>query len=133
MAPTLYPTLRYRDPDAAIAWLGAALGFTAKEVFRDDAGAVAHAELAFGDGLIMLGAIPDDDARDRLRYEQGVTSTYAYTDDPDALFARATAATPPAEVAMALRDTDYGSREFSVRDPEGHVWSFGTYRPAPGG
>lgn len=132
MAPTLYPTLRYRDPDAAITWLSDALGFVATEVSRDGTGSVAHAELAFGDGLIMLGALPDGDAPDRLRYEQGVTSTYAYTADPDALFARATAATPPAEVAMALRDTEYGSREFSVRDPEGHVWSFGTYRPAPG-
>ncbi len=127
-APTFYPTLRYRDPDAAIAWLGDAFGFTPRDVFRDDAGAVAHAELAFGDGLIMLGAVPSEDAPDRLRYEQGVTSTYAYTSDPDTLFARAK--TAGADVAMALRDTPYGSREFSVRDPEGHVWSFGTYRPA---
>lgn len=127
-APTFYPTLRYRDPDAAITWLGDAFGFTPKDVFRDDAGAVAHAELAFGDGLIMLGGLPPGDAPGRLRYEQGVTSTYAYTPDPDALCARATAA--GAEVAMALRDTEYGSREFSVRDPDGHIWSFGTYRPA---
>lgn len=126
-APTFYPTLRYRDPDAAIAWLGDAFGFTPKEVFRDDGGEVVHAELAFGEGLVMLGGLPPDDAPGRLQYDQGVTSTYAHTADPDALFARATAA--GADVAMALRDTDYGSREFSVRDPEGHVWSFGTYRP----
>lgn len=128
-APTFYPTLRYRDADAAIAWLAEALGFTAKDVHRDDDGGVAHAELAFGDGIVMLGGMPPDDAPERLQYEQGVTSTYAYAADPDALFARATAAS--AEVAMPLRDTEYGSREFSVRDPEGHVWSFGTYRPAP--
>ena len=30
---------------------------------------------------------------------------------------------------MELTDTDYGSRDFSVRDPEGNVWSFGTYAP----
>lgn len=126
-APTFYPTLRYRDPDAAIAWLADALGFTAKDVFRDDAGAVAHAELTFGEGMIMLGGMPPEGATGRLTYEQGVTSTYAYADDPDALFARATAA--GAQVAAPLRDTEYGSREFSIRDPEGHVWSFGTYRP----
>ena len=126
-APTIYPALRYRDPDAAIAWLERALGFTAQDVFRDDDGAVAHAELAFGDGLIMLGGFPEPSA-EHLEYDQGVTSTYAYTDDPDALHAQATAAGAP--VAMPLRDTPYGSREFSVRDPEGHIWSFGTYRPS---
>jgi len=29
-----------------------------------------------------------------------------------------------------LHDTDYGSRDYAARDPEGNVWSFGTYRPA---
>ncbi len=56
----------------------------------------------------------------------GGASVYAVTDEPDALFARATAA--GAEVIQELRDEDYGSRGFSVRDPEGNLWSFGTYR-----
>jgi uncharacterized glyoxalase superfamily protein PhnB len=51
------------------------------------------------------------------------------TDEPDALFARATAA--GAEVIMGLHETDYGSRDFAVRDPEGNRWSFGTYRGEP--
>ena len=49
-------------------------------------------------------------------------------DDPDALFERASAT--GAEVVQELIDTDYGSRDFSVRDPEGNIWSFGTYGPA---
>ena len=53
---------------------------------------------------------------------------YIVTDEPDALFARCTAA--GAEVAQELRDEGYGSRGFSVRDPEGNLWSFGTYRGA---
>jgi uncharacterized glyoxalase superfamily protein PhnB len=54
------------------------------------------------------------------------------TDDPDGLFARATAA--GAKVLRELHDTDYGSRDFAVLDPEGNHWSFGTYRgePRPG-
>lgn len=127
-APTFYPALRYRDPDAAITWLGDALGFTPHNVYRDDGGGVRHAELAFGEGIVMLGGFPDDAAEGRLHYEQGVTSTYAFVADPDALYAKATAA--GADVAVPLRDTDYGSREFSVFDLEGHLWSFGTYRPA---
>lgn len=128
--PTFYPTIRYRDADAALAWLGEAFGFVPHAVHRDDDGTIAHAELAFGEGLVMLGAVPPAGAANRLEYEQGVTSTYAYAEDPDPLHARAIAA--GAVEAAPLRDTDYGSREFSVRDPEGHVWSFGTYRPAPG-
>lgn len=127
-APTFYPTIRYRDADAALTWLGEAFGFAALSVHRADDGSVAHAELTFGEGVVMLGQVPPGDAPGRLAYEQGVTSTYAYCPDPDALHARASAA--GAAEAMPLRDTDYGSREFSVRDPEGHVWSFGTYRPA---
>ncbi len=59
----------------------------------------------------------------------GSNSVYAVTDDPDGLCARALAA--GAEVVRPLQDTDYGSREFSVRDPEGNRWSFGTYRGHP--
>jgi uncharacterized glyoxalase superfamily protein PhnB len=45
----------------------------------------------------------------------------------DALYERARAA--GAEIVMAIRDTEYGSRDFAARDPEGHLWSFGTYAP----
>jgi uncharacterized glyoxalase superfamily protein PhnB len=54
---------------------------------------------------------------------------YLVCEDPDALFARATAA--GAVVLADPHDTDYGSREFAVRDPEGNLWSFGTYRGEP--
>ena len=50
-------------------------------------------------------------------------------DDPDALFKRAVAA--GATVVQELHDTDYGSRDFAARDPEGNHWSFGTYRGHP--
>lgn len=58
----------------------------------------------------------------------GNASLYVVTDQPDALFERATAA--GAEVVRGLKDEDYGSRGFTVRDPEGNHWSFGTYRGA---
>jgi len=50
-----------------------------------------------------------------------------YVADVDAHYARAKAA--GAEIVMELEDTDYGSRGYSVRDLEGHLWSFGTYHP----
>lgn len=122
--------LRYRDPDAAIRFLTGAFGAREVAVHRDDAGGVAHAELAIEDGLIMLGGVregawlggAEPDAR------AGTISLYVPVEDPDAHHARAAAV--GADVVRPLTDEDYGSREYSVRDPDGHLWSFGTYRGA---
>ena len=59
----------------------------------------------------------------------GTFGAYVVTDDPDGLCKRAVGA--GAEIFRDLHDTDYGSRDFAVRDPEGNLWSFGTYRGAP--
>jgi uncharacterized glyoxalase superfamily protein PhnB len=48
-------------------------------------------------------------------------------DDPDGLCARAEAA--GAKIPKGPTNTDYGSRDFICRDPEGYVWCFGTYWP----
>jgi uncharacterized glyoxalase superfamily protein PhnB len=87
---------------------------------------VAHAELRWpeGGGIMLGSALPQGNEFERM--PTGSNSTYVVTADPDALFARATGA--GAEVVRGLRDEEYGSRGFSVRDPEGNLWSFGTYR-----
>lgn len=124
----VYPALRYHDARAAIEWLDTAFGFSAKDVHDGPDGTVAHAELLAGDGLVMLGsepATPDP----QFGEHAGREWTYVSVADPDALHARAVAA--GAEIARPLEDTDYGSREFSARDPEGNLWSFGTYAPVP--
>ncbi len=53
---------------------------------------------------------------------------YLVVEDPDRHFRRAVEA--GAEVVRPLEDTDYGSRGYTARDPEGNLWSFGTYQPA---
>lgn len=128
----MFPALRYRDADAAIEWLGRAFGFTEKAVHRGEDGTVHHAELALGRELILLGQYRADGflaghPPDPLA---STVSLYIVVDDPDALRDRAGAA--GAQVVRELVDTDYGSREFSVRDPEGNAWSFGTYQPHAG-
>jgi uncharacterized glyoxalase superfamily protein PhnB len=55
------------------------------------------------------------------------SSVYLVVSDPDAHHQRATAA--GAEIVIPLRDEDYGSRGYTARDPEGNLWSFGTYQP----
>ena len=76
-------------------------------------------------GGIMFGTAGKDDSAYGRRLP-GNDAVYVVCDDPDALFERATAA--GAEVVRGLKDEDYGSRGFTVRDPEGNLWSFGTYR-----
>jgi uncharacterized glyoxalase superfamily protein PhnB len=125
-APTIWPALAYADAPTAIRFLIKAFGFVETLVVPGEGGReIAHAELRWPEGGgIMLGSTSDDNEFSRRK--PGMSSTYVVTDAPDALFDRATAA--GAEVVRGLRDEDYGSRGFTVRDPEGNLWSFGTYR-----
>jgi uncharacterized glyoxalase superfamily protein PhnB len=125
-APTLYPSMRFRDARAAIAFLMDAFGFREREVIANEDGTIAHAELSYGNGILMLGSDRDDPLYGR-RAGQGWL--YMAVDDPDSHCERARAA--GAEIVERLHDTDYGSRDYAARDPEGNLWSFGTYRPAP--
>ena len=127
-APRIYPTLRYRDAEAMIDWLKKVFGFTERVVYRDG-GVIHHAELAFGSSLLMLGQARDDAYGKLVGDGSGrrTDSIYVAIDDPDALHARAK--TAGAKIEMELHDTAYGSRDFACRDPEGNLWSFGTYWP----
>lgn len=128
-ARTIWPCLNYRDARAAIAYLTETFGFVATLIVEGDARRpIAHAELRWpeGGGIMLGSAVPDGN-----EFEQrptGAASVYVVTDEPDTLYARATAA--GAEIARGLVDEEYGSRGFSARDPEGNIWSFGTYRGA---
>lgn len=123
---TAYASARYADPDAAIAWLHDALGFETQELVRDEAGAVVHAEVRLGGAIVMLSIAGV--GREPFRsLPAGAGIVYIAVENPDALHDRAVAA--GADIALGLTDTDYGSRDFTVRDPEGNAWSFGTYRP----
>jgi len=126
--PQVWPTLRARDARALIRFLVDAFGFE-ETLVVGDGDRVSHAQLAWPPGGgIMLGSASDA-PDDPWPLRPGGFGAYAVTDDPDALCARAVAA--GAELVRDLNDTDYGSREFVVRDPEGNQWSFGTYRGEP--
>jgi uncharacterized glyoxalase superfamily protein PhnB len=112
-----------------ITWLGDAFGFVEHEVFRDDQGAVVHAELAFGSAMIMVGQARDDAFAKVIGHPNGPCgkAIYLAVEDADALFSRASAA--GATILEGLSERDYGSREFTCQDPEGNIWSIGTYWP----
>ncbi|MGI9591700.1 MAG: VOC family protein [Myxococcota bacterium] len=131
---SIIPTLRYQDARAAIAWLCRAFGFEEHLVVSGEADDIAHAQLTLGEGngMIMLGSARDDDFGKLQRTPRqvdgaGTQSPYIIVPDADAHHARAVAA--GAEILMPLKDEDYGGRGYSCRDPEGHLWNFGTYDP----
>ena len=128
----IIPTLRYQDAPAAIDWLVKAFGFERHLVVPGDNGAIAHAQLTFGNSMIMLGSERDDDfgqlqTTPAKKTGPGTGSPYIIISDADAHHARATAA--GAQVVMSLHDADYGGRHYSCLDLEGHLWNFGTYDP----
>lgn len=129
---TIIPALRYRDARAAIDWLCRIFGFERHAVYEGPNGTIGHAELAMSGGMIMLGSQKDDEYGRNFKSPGDVggvetRSAYIVVADADAVYARARAA--GATVVRSLQDMEYGSREFTVKDPEGHSWSVGTYDP----
>lgn len=124
---SVWPVLTFVDAPAAIDFLVEAFGFDrgAVHTVEDDPSVVTHCEMWWpAGGGIMLGSAAKDDTPFGQRLP-GNDAVYLVTDDPDGLFQRAS--DTGAEVIYDLADEDYGSRGFTVRDPEGNLWSFGTY------
>ena len=126
----LFPFLRYRDAPAAIDWLVKAFGFEEQMVVPGENGTIAHAQLSVSSGIIMLGTARDDELRIKSPRDLGAVNQgiYVYLEEVDAHCERARAA--GTEIIRGPENTDYGSREYTARDLEGHLWSFGTYRPS---
>jgi uncharacterized glyoxalase superfamily protein PhnB len=118
--PSIVPYLTYGDGHAAIRFLEAAFGLEVVQSHDGEDGALMHAEMRHGDGVVMLGT---------GEAGKGSPGLYLVVDDVDAHFARARDA--GAEVVHGPEETGFGSRRWRARDPEGHEWSFGTYRPDP--
>ena len=116
--PDLVPYLSYRDGAAAIDFLTRAFGFEVVQRHDGPDGAVMHAELRRGNGMVMMGAA--DAAK-------GSPGLYLTVDDVDAFAEGAKAA--GAEEVYPPEDTEFGTRRWRCRDLEGHEWSAGTYRP----
>lgn len=130
---TVIPTLRYRDALAAIDWLCKAFGFEKKAVYAGDNGIVEHAELTFGNGMIMLGSADNssvwaDIITHPARIGGRITgSIYMVVADCAAHYAQAKEA--GAVIVHELEIKDYGGSSYSCRDIEGYMWSFGDHDP----
>ena len=129
---TIVPALRYRNAPAAVEWLCKAFGFERHMVVPGENDTIAHAQLWFGNGMIMLGSARDDDFGRMMQPPSGpdrinTQSCYVIVNDADAHCEQAKAA--GAEIIKDVEDQPYGGRLYICRDLEGHVWNFGTYDP----
>ena len=87
-------------------------------------------EFATGRDAAVLGYLTDEVLTALTPAQRELLRTISICDEVQAGLAPVLSGRTDAEaVVRELSDTDYGSREFSVRDPEGNVWSFGTYEP----
>ncbi|MFP3913343.1 MAG: VOC family protein [Actinomycetota bacterium] len=130
MRNAVIPTFQYHDAPAAIDFLVEAFGFQPHAVFEED-GVVSHAQLTFGDGMVMLGSRSESGygrmvatPRETGKPTAGV---YITVDDPFAHAERARAA--GAKIVMEPEEQDYGGANYAALDPEGNIWNFGSYDP----
>ena len=128
----IIPCLRYRNAPAAIDWLCDTFGFERHLVVPHPDGTIAHAQLSFGNGMIMLGSVISNEFGKHMKQPDEIggcqtQSAYLIVNDADAVYARAKAA--GAQIVMEIKSEDYGGRGFSCKDLEGHLWNFGTYDP----
>ncbi|MCX5659654.1 MAG: VOC family protein [Planctomycetota bacterium] len=129
---TVIPCLRYCDAKAAVGWLCGVLGLEEQLVVPGPGGTIAHAQLRLGGGMVMLGSAVESAYGRLLKQPDEVggfatMSTYVAVPDADAVYARAKKA--GWRILLDIKDEDYGGRGFTCADPEGHIWSVGTYDP----
>lgn len=134
-APHLMPLMRYRDLAEAMSWLERAFGFEKQTAVTDSDGEVIYGQMTYRGSLLMLGAVRETDLDKLMRQPDEVgdvetQSCYIVVDDADEHYARATDA--GAEIVLEIKSDGLGRRGYSCRDPQGHIWNFGTYNPAKG-
>lgn len=127
----LVPALRYHNVAAAVDWLCGAFGFERHDIVTAVDGTILHARLMFGNDMILLLPVrsPDGGAARAPEAAGEMQSCYFVIDDADTHYHHAKAA--GAEI-LDITEYDYGGRGYSCRDPEGHLWTFGTYDPRHG-
>ncbi len=124
----------YKDAAAAIEFLCNAFGFSRHLVSQEEDGSVPHAQLTFGNSMIMLNSEKDNDYGKLVTTPAGnggmnTMSPYLILSDSeiDQHYEKAKAA--GAEIVYELQVQEYGGKAYSCKDPEGYLWNFGSYTP----
>ena len=128
----IIPTMRYKDAMKAIEWLCKAFGFEKHLVVPGENRTIAHAQLSFGNAMIMLGSENDNEYGKLLRTPKDLNglntqAPYIIVENIDEHYKKAVQ--EGAEIVIEIKDEDYGGRGYTCRDIEGHIWNFGSYNP----
>jgi uncharacterized glyoxalase superfamily protein PhnB len=128
----IIPTMRYKDAPAAIEWLCNAFGFEKHLVVPGENETIAHAQLTFGNAMIMLGSEKENEYSKVIKTPNDLNgintqTSYIIVEEIDVHYGRAIAA--GARIVLDIQDEDYGGRGYSCLDPEGYLWNFGSYNP----
>jgi uncharacterized glyoxalase superfamily protein PhnB len=128
---TIFPILCYKDARAAIRCLCAAFGFVELFSVPESGDFVRHAQLKLGTNIILLGSLRPEEPMDTPQtFGAATQGLCVHVDDVDSHFEQARSS--GAEILSPPQDTDFGFREYHVRDVEGHPWTFTSYLPDPG-
>lgn len=127
--PAIVPVLNFRGDGATIDWLCDAFGFERGMVVEGDDGFVHHAELTLGGAMVMGGSERGEQrsAYAKIAHPAGTAMLYVALDEDLRLHCER-ARRAGAEIVMELTDKEYGS-DYTARDPEGNLWTFGRYVP----
>jgi len=128
----LIPTMQYRDPTKAVEWLCEAFGFEPKNVFKDEEDKVTHAELQLGNSMIMISPRTETPFGRMVKTPLELANfnthaIYVVVEDIDAHYQNAIE--KGANISLELVEQAYGGKDYTCRDVEGFLWSFGTYDP----
>ena len=128
----IIPTIRYKDAPAAIEWLCNAFGFEKHLIVPGKDETIAHAQLKFGNAMIMMGSVHNNEYGKFLKTPKDLNgintqAPYIIVEEIDKHYQRAI--TGGAKIISDIKDEDYGGRGYSCLDQEGHVWNFGSYNP----
>ena len=129
---SIVPTMRYKNAQWAIEWLCKAFGFEEHLVVQGENNTIAHAQLTFGNSMIMLSSMNDNEYGKLIRTPENLNgfntqAPYIIVKDIDKHYKKAIS--EGAEIVMDIKDEDYGGRGYTCRDREGHIWNFGSYNP----
>lgn len=127
---TILPSLIYNDVAAAIDWLCEVFGFTERLRAVDKDGRVTHAQLAIGEGGVMLGAsrkgqgfaTPDNAKFRPLRPNEVSQILMAHVEDVDGHYEHAKQR--GARILQSPATFPFGERQYTAADLDGHRWTF---------
>lgn len=123
---SIQPYLHVRGAAHAIEFYKKAFGATERSRMNKASGQVSHAELQFGDSVVMLAEeVPQRGIHSPQHFGGSACSIMFYVEDCDAVYQQALAAG-----AKSLRepaDQFYGDRSAGVEDPFGFQWWLGTH------